>query len=204
MSYADLESMKLHLDTMRQRILALQNAQSALFRLPGELRNHILRLAMHAELLERKNHSRTAALFKEPAFFSTSRQIRNECMGVWFSDVLSWEELIDYSGTIPKVKTDIEMTENAGVSSEPIGEPIFVDCSGTMKYWRRLDMEDVKSMCSQKSKAGKFALVTQASHCDLFRTKASVESSRSICPRKGLVRVRGWANGCPSLRWWVW
>ena len=204
MSYNDLEHMKVQLDTMRQRILALQNAQSPLFRLPGELRNHILRLAMHAELLKRKTHSKTAVLFKEPAFFSTSRQIRKESLGVWYSDVLAWEELIDCPGTVPEVKTDIEMIENAGVSSDLIGEPIVVDCSGAMKYWRRLGMDDVKNMCSQKSKAGRFALVTQSSHCDLSRTKASVESSRSICPRKGLVRVKGWPNGCPSLRWWVW
>ncbi|KAI5359241.1 hypothetical protein Slin15195_G068670 [Septoria linicola] len=143
MSYADLESMKNKLDEVRQRILALQNSQSALFRLPGELRNRIFLFAMHAELTERKQHSKHAMLFREPVFFATSQQIRAECMGVWFNDILVWEELTDFSTAIPTaadVKTDIEMIENAAIS-ELVSEPIAIDCTGVMKVWRRLKVK---------------------------------------------------------------
>lgn len=168
MSFQDLESVKAQMDIVRQRILQLQNAQSFLYRLPSELRNQVFLLAMFAELEDRKQHGRHASIFREPAFFGSSRQIRLECSGVWFLDVLAWEEF-----------------------------------NPAEREWKVLSIDQVKAMCVAKSKVGQLTLVTQPSHCDLGRTRESVEGSRSICPRKGLVRVKH--GGCMSgLRWWVW
>lgn len=168
MSFNDLETVKVQLETVRQRILQLQNAQSPLFRLPGELRNRIFLFAMHAELEERKKQGRHGSIFKEPAFFSLSRLVKVECSGVWFSDVLVWEEF-----------------------------------NSTEREWRVLPMVEIRAMCVARSKVGQLTLVTQPSHCDLMRTRESVEGSRSICPRKGLARVKNGSCVC-GLRWWVW
>lgn len=168
MSFNDLESVKFQIETVRKRILQLQNDQSLLFRLPGELRNRVLLMAMFAELDDRKKQGRHASIFREPSFFSSSRQIKVECSGVWFSDVLVWEEF-----------------------------------DSADREWRVLPIEEIKAICVAKSKVGQLTLVTQPAHCDLKRTRESVEGSRSICPRKGLVSVKD--GGCLSaLRWWVW
>lgn len=168
MSYSDLEDFKLQIETVRQRILQLQNAKSFLFRLPGELRNRVFFLAMLAELDDRKQQKRNGSIFREPAFFSLSRQIKLECSGLWFSDVLIWEEF-----------------------------------DSAERKWRVLSVKEIKAMCMARSKVGQLTLVTQPSHCDLGRTRESVEGSRSICPRKGLVRVKN--EICMvGLRWWVW
>ncbi|KXT05470.1 hypothetical protein AC578_11031 [Pseudocercospora eumusae] len=189
MSYADLEALKKQLETVRHRILLLQNAQSALFKLPGELRNTIFLLAMQAEVLDRRETGKQAS-FEEPAFFRTSRQVKAECTGIWYRDVLCWEELVDGS-------PDSDDAEKDGISHVE-----KMDC--VAKAWRRLDVYEVKSMCRERNKVGKLTLVTQPAHCDLRRTRDSVEGSRSICPRQGLVRVKGYDMGMPSLRWWVW
>ncbi|KAK4505184.1 hypothetical protein PRZ48_003147 [Zasmidium cellare] len=174
LAFADLELIKSQLDTFRHRILALQNSRSPLFQLPGELRNKIFLFAMYAELLERKrNLSRhpNGHLYKTPGFFSVSRQIHAECMGVWFSDVLVWEEF------------DV-----------------------SKQSWRQLGMEEIDKISSARTTSGDTALVTKLAHCDLGRTRGGVEASRSICTRKGLVRMQGEDEivGFPKLRWWVW
>lgn len=168
MSFQDLETMKEHLDAVRRRILQLQNAQSLLFRLPGEIRNKIFLFAMHAELEHRKETSRHnhSTLYTEPAFFRTSKQIFSECFGVWFKDLLVWEEF----------------------------------CTDS-KQWKRLEMAEVKELCSMDAKC---RIVTKMAHCDLGRTRESVEESRSICPRKGLVRAQTEGVVLPQLRWWIW
>lgn len=92
MAFDDLEKIKSQLEDVRKHIIDLQNVQSLLFRLPGELRNKIFLLAMHAELQDRKESSRYTMMFRKPNFFATSRQIRAECTSVWESDILIWEE----------------------------------------------------------------------------------------------------------------
>ena len=87
----ELEIIKQQLDTIRVRIVALQNARSALLQLPGELRNQIFLLAMCAELHERRSGS-NRQIFREPGFFATCQQVRRECIGVWYEDLLVWEE----------------------------------------------------------------------------------------------------------------
>lgn len=168
MSFHDLEAMKERLDAVRRRILQLQNSQSLLFRLPGEIRNKIFLFAMHAELEHRKETSRHnhSTLYAEPAFFRTSKQIYSECFGVWFKHLLVWEEF----------------------------------CTDS-KQWKRLEMSEVKKLCSMDAKC---RVVTKMAHCDLGRTRESVEESRSICPRKGLVRAQTEGVVLPQLRWWIW
>lgn len=168
MTFEDLEIYKSQLDLVRQRILDLQNARSPLFRLPSELRNMIFVLAMHGELQERKRSSRHATMFKQPAFFAANRQVKAECTGLWFADVLIWEEF-DF----------------------------------TSKKWTRMSTDAVREICLAKTASGRCNLVTQSAYCDVIRTRDAVEGSRSICPRKGLVRID---NGMPlpQLRWWVW
>ncbi|CAK3979982.1 Hypothetical predicted protein [Lecanosticta acicola] len=167
MTFEDLETMKQQLDTVRRRILQLQNAQSLLFRLPGEVRNKIMLFAMHAELAHRKEHSRHnfTSLFVQPAFFRTSRQVYVECLGVWLNEILVWEEF-----------------------------------SVDSKDWRRLEMAEVRELCHTGEK---YRIITQLAHCDLGRTKQSVEGSQSICPRRGVVRVQSDLI-LPQLRWWIW
>lgn len=170
LSFSDLETIKLHIEIVRRRILSVQNSQSPLLRLPGELRNRIFIFAMHMELQKRRKESRHAVLYTQPAFFAISRQTYAECRGLWLSDVLVWEEYVSES-----------------------------------KAWRILTAEEIWAMCKERSKAGKLKLVTQPAHCDLGRTRGSVEGSRSICPRKGLARVvQGEGSGLPQMRWWVW
>lgn len=167
MTYTELETLKSQLDTFRHRILALQNRQSPLFRLPGELRNKIFLFAMYGELLHRKQNLSSRNLYKEPALFSVSRQVKSECTGVWFNDILAWEEF-----------------------------------DATKGVWRRLGMEEIRGVCEVRSGV---KVVTKLAHCDLGRTREGVEGSRSICEKKGLVRVQnaeGW--GLALLRWWVW
>lgn len=177
LAFADLEVIKYQLDTFRQRILALQNSRSPLFRLPGEIRNKIFIFAMYAELLERRrNLSRHphAQLYKTPSFFHVSRQIHAECIGVWLSDVLVWEEF-----------------------------------DAAKQSWRRLNMAEIENVCCDRGTLGNLGIVSKVSHCDLGKTKEGVESSRSVCARKGLIRVqfghgKGEEVAFPKLRWWVW
>lgn len=249
MSHADLESLKIHLDALRERILALQNAQSTFLQLPAELRNHILRFAMYAELVERRDGGggrcltssststtkQTNAIFREPEFFATCRQIRRECLGVWFQDVLAWEEFV-------VVDDDDDKEDSASASlpstlpntSAPTPTPTLAIASVDViaatspptppsKYWKTLSFLDLQktnllpspSFLSaqqqqqlkgerRKPSSSSLRLITQVIHCDLSRARAGVEGSTSIVPRKGLVRVQGWREGGPSLRWWVW
>ncbi|KXT10644.1 hypothetical protein AC579_1260 [Pseudocercospora musae] len=125
MSYADLEVMKERLDTFRQRIILLQNARSAIFKLPAELRNKIFLFAMQAELLDRRQRGKQAS-FEEPAFVQTSRQIKAECTGLWYSDVLCWEELLDGPPDLDIEKDLISHVEH-----------------GAIKAWRRLEMDEL-------------------------------------------------------------
>ena len=168
MDFHDLEAMKKRLDAVRRRILQLQNSQSLLFRLPGEIRNKIFLFAMHAELEHRKETSRHnhSTLYTEPAFFRASRQVYSECFGVWFKHLLVWEEF----------------------------------CTDS-KQWKRLEMGEVRELCSKDAKC---RVVTKMAHCNLSRTRESVEESRSICPRKGLVRAQTEGVVLPQLRWWIW
>lgn len=263
MSHADLESLKIHLDALRERILALQNAQSTFLQLPAELRNHILRFAMYAELVERRDGGggrcltsrssgsggiiggsttkQTNAIFREPEFFATCRQIRRECLGVWFQDVLAWEEFV-------VVDDDEEEEDSASASlpstlpntSAPTPTPATATASVNViaptspptppsKYWKTLSFLDLQKTNllpsptflsaqnpeqqqqqkgerrkTSSSSSSSLRLITQVIHCDLSRARAGVEGSTSIVPRKGLVRVQGWRDGGPSLRWWVW
>lgn len=167
MTFEDLETYKSQLELVRQRILRLQNARSSLFKLPGELRNTIFLLAMHGELQERKRSSHHAVMFRQPAFFTTNRQVRAECVGLWYADVLIWEEF-----------------------------------DSTAKTWTRLSTDDVRAMSLAKTTASRCNLVTQSAYCDVLRTRTAVEESRSICPRKGLVRIDTDLPS-PQLRWWV-
>ena len=168
MTFEDLEMYKSQLDLVRQRILRLQNARSPLLKLPSELRSMIFLLAMYGELQERKRSSRQALMFKQPAFFSTNRQINAECTGLWFADVLIWEEF-----------------------------------DSTSKVWTRMSTDEVRTMCLAKTAAGQCNLVTQSAFCDVMRTRDAIEGSRSICPRKGLVRIDTEVP-LPQLRWWTW
>ncbi|KAF2165278.1 hypothetical protein M409DRAFT_67512 [Zasmidium cellare ATCC 36951] len=177
LAFADLELIKFQLDTFRQRIIALQNSRSPLFRLPGELRNKIFLFAMYAELLQRKcNLARHAGgqLYKTPSLFHVSRQIHSESIGVWLKDVLVWEEF-----------------------------------DSEKHLWRRLSMNEIGEISRARTSFGDPGIVTKLAHCDLCRTREAVEASRSICARKGLVRVdfgqgENEVIGFPKLRWWVW
>lgn len=257
MSHADLESLKIHLDALRERILALQNAQSTFLQLPAELRNHILRFAMYAELVERRDGrsltssgggiigggsttQQTNAIFREPEFFATCRQIRQECLGVWFQDVLAWEEFVvvddeedsaSASAPLPSTlsNTSAPTTPTPAIASVDVIAPTSPPTPPS-KYWKTLSFLDLQKtnilpspsflpaqnpehqQQQQKgerrkpssSSSSSLRLITQVIHCDLSRARAGVEGSTSIVPRKGLVRVQGWREGGPSLRWWVW
>ncbi|CAK1361963.1 unnamed protein product [Cercospora beticola] len=206
LSYTELQNARTQLEAAHRRILALQNAQSRLLRLPGELRNAIFLFAMYAELEERKKRCKKFS-FREPAFFATNRQIRIECVGIWLRDVLVWEELVEVIpdqqplSSEPKVEVDKIEDIVARKIESGIGP---LNCSGAVKEWRSLSTEMVKDLHSQRSKTGQLALITERAHCDLKRLRDSIQGSRSICPRKGLARVQGWHNGAPSLRWWMW
>lgn len=259
MSHADLESLKIHLDALRERILALQNAQSTFLQLPAELRNHILRFAMYAELVERRDGGggrcltssststtkQTNAIFREPEFFATCRHIRRECLGVWFQDVLAWEEFVvvddeeeDSDSASASLPSTLPNTSAPTPTPTPTPTltptPVDVDVIATTspptppsKYWKTLSFLDLQktnilpspsSLSAQnpeqqqqqqkgerrKPSSSSLRLITQVIHCDLSRARAGVEGSTSIVPRKGLVRVQGWRDGGPSLRWWVW
>lgn len=261
MSHADLESLKTHLDALRERILALQNAQSTFLQLPAELRNHILRFAMYAELVERRDGGggrsltsrssgsggvigggsttkQTNAIFREPEFFATCRQIRQECLGVWFQDVLAWEEFVVVDeGNTQNDENSVSLPSTLPNTSAPTPTlaPVDVDVIAAAspptppsKYWKTLSFLDLQKtnilpspsflsaqnpekQQQQKgerrkpsSSSSSLRLITQVIHCDLSRARAGVEGSTSIVPRKGLVRVQGWRDGGPSLRWWVW
>lgn len=258
MSHADLESLKIHLDALRERILALQNAQSTFLQLPAELRNHILRFAMYAELVERRDGGggrcltssststtkQTNAIFREPEFFATCRQIRQECLGVWFQDVLAWEEfvVVDQGNTQDEKSASLPSTLPNTSAPTPTPTPtlasVDVDVIAATspptppsKYWKTLSFLDLQKTNilpspsflsaqnseeqqqqqkgerrkpSSSSSSSSLRLITQVIHCDLSRARAGVEGSTSIVPRKGLVRVQGWRDGGPSLRWWVW
>lgn len=249
MSHADLESLKIHLDALRERILALQNAQSTFLQLPAELRNHILRFAMYAELVERRDGrsltssgggivvggsttKQTNAIFREPEFFATCRQIRQECLGVWFQDVLAWEEFVDEkdsasasaSASLPSTLPNTSAPTAPATASVDVIAPTSPPTPPS-KYWKTLSFLDLQktnilpspSFLSaqnpeqqqqkgegRKPSSSSLRLITQVIHCDLSRARAGVEGSTSIVPRKGLVRVQGWRDGGPSLRWWVW
>lgn len=206
MSYADLEATKIRLETLRQRILLLQNAQSTIFQLPGEIRNRILYFAMKGELLERRKNGKHSN-FKEPAFFRASRQIYQECSSVWHSDVVVWEELVDGSQHIDSLsehRDDQVMTHSGSTSHIENLRTTQIDCMGSTKIWKRLAVGEVKAICCERSRVGKLTLVTQPAHCDIGRTRENVELSRSICPRKGLVRMKGFDVGMSSVRWWMW
>lgn len=170
MSSTDLEIYKLELETLRRRILELQNSRSILFRLPGEIRNQIFVLAMYAELSHRREQqpSRHHSHFHEPPFFTLNRQVRIECLGLWYSEVIIWEEYC-----------------------------------GVEQGWRELGFEEVRSICGGKSGNGQKKLVTQICYCGLERMREGVEGSRSVCPRKGVVRLRRGEEG-GGLKWWVW
>lgn len=255
MSHADLESLKIHLDALRERILALQNAQSTFLQLPAELRNHILRFAMYAELVERRDGGggrcltssststtkQSNAIFREPEFFATCRQIRRECLGVWFQDVLAWEEFVvvvdDDDGEEDSASASLPSTLPNTSAPTPTPATASVDVIAATspptppsKYWKTLSFLDLQktnilpsppSLSAQQqqqqqqqkgerrktsspSSSSSLRLITQIIHCDLSRARAGVEGSTSIVPRKGLVRVQGWREGGPSLRWWVW
>lgn len=206
LSYTELQNARTQLEAAHRRILALQNAQSRLLRLPGELRNTIFLFAMYAELEERKKRCKKFT-FREPTFFAANRQIRIECVGIWLRDVLVWEELVevipDQQPLTSEPKVEIDKVEDVVARKLESGIGL-VNCSGAVKEWRSLSTEMVKDLHSQRSKTGQLALVTERAHCDLKRLRDSIQSSRSICPRKGLARVHGWHNGAPSLRWWMW
>lgn len=255
MSHADLESLKIHLDALRERILALQNAQSTFLQLPAELRNHILRFAMYAELVERRDGGggrcltssststtkQTNAIFREPEFFATCRQIRRECLGVWFQDVLAWEEFVvddDDEEVSASASLPSTLADTSAPTPTPATASVDVDViaptsppTPPSKYWKTLSFLDLQKtnilpspsfLSSQNSEeqqqqqkgerrnpsssssSSSLRLITQIIHCDLSRARAGVEGSTSIVPRKGLVRVQGWREGGPSLRWWVW
>lgn len=249
MSHADLESLKIHLDALRERILALQNAQSTFLQLPAELRNHILRFAMYAELVERRDGGggrclkssststtkQTNAIFREPEFFATCRQIRRECLGVWFQDVLAWEEFVVVDDDEEEEEDSASLPSTLPNTSAPTPTLAPVDVIATTspptppsKYWKTLSFLDLQKtnilpspsfLSAQNpeqqqlkgerrkpssSSSSSLRLITQVIHCDLSRARAGVEGSTSIVPRKGLVRVQGWREGGPSLRWWVW
>lgn len=249
MSHADLESLKIHLDALRERILALQNAQSTFLQLPAELRNHILRFAMYAELVERRDGGggrcltssststtkQTNAIFREPEFFATCRQIRQECLGVWFQDVLAWEEFVvvdDEEEEEVSASASASLPSTLPNTSAPTPTLASVDVIAATspltpsKYWKTLSFLDLQKtnilpspsfLSAQQqqqqqkgerrkpsSSSSSLRLITQVIHCDLSRARAGVEGSTSIVPRKGLVRVQGWRDGEPSLRWWVW
>lgn len=135
-------------------------------------------MAMYAEIEHRKQQNRHRSLFREPAFLNLNRQVREECCGLWWEDVIVWEEVCN-------------------TNDEDDG-----DGDGRRK-WKVLGMQDVKDMCVAKSMAGQARLVTQPAYCNLGRMREGVEASRSICPRKGLMRVRC-GEGIGGLRWWVW
>lgn len=246
MSHADLESLKIHLDALRERILALQNAQSTFLQLPAELRNHILRFAMYAELVERRDGGggrcltssststtkQTNAIFREPEFFATCRQIRRESLGVWFQDVLAWEEFVVVDENSASASASLPSTLPNTSAPTPTLAPVDVIAPTSpptppSKYWKTLSFLDLQKtnilpspsfLSSQNpeqqqqkgerrkpsSSSSSLRLITQVIHCDLSRARAGVEGSTSIVPRKGLVRVQGWREGGPSLRWWVW
>lgn len=254
MSHADLESLKIHLDALRERILALQNAQSTFLQLPAELRNHILRFAMYAELVERRDGGggrcltssststtkQTNAIFREPEFFATCRQIRQECLGVWFQDVLAWEEFVvvddeeevSASASLPSTLPNTSApTPTPTLALAPVDVIAPTSPPTPSKYWKTLSFLDLQKTnilpspsflsaqnpeqqqqqqkgerrkTSSSSSSSSLRLITQVIHCDLSRARAGVEGSTSIVPRKGLVRVQGWREGGPSLRWWVW
>lgn len=257
MSHADLESLKIHLDALRERILALQNAQSTFLQLPAELRNHILRFAMYAELVERRDGGsgrcltsssggsttkQTNSIFREPEFFATCRQIRRECLGVWFQDVLAWEEFVVVDDDDDKEDSaSAPLPSTLPNTSAPTPTPTLASVdviaptsppTPPSKYWKTLSFLDLQKTnilpspsflsaqnpeqqqqqqkgerrkpSSSSSSSSSLRLITQVIHCDLSRARAGVEGSTSIVPRKGLVRVQGWREGGPSLRWWVW
>lgn len=182
----------------------------------------------------------TNAIFREPEFFATCRQIRQECLGVWFQDVLAWEEFVvvddeedsasaSLPSTLPKTcaPTPTPTLATASVDVDVIAATS--PPTPPSKYWKTLSFLDLQKTNilpspsflsaqnpehqqqkgerrkpSSSSSSSSLRLITQVIHCDLSRARAGVEGSTSIVPRKGLVRVQGWRDGGPSLRWWVW
>lgn len=208
---------------------------------------------MYAELVERRDGSggrsltsssgggstgsttkQTNAIFREPEFFATCRQIRQECLGVWFQDVLAWEEFVvvdDDDGEEDSASASLPSTLPNTSAPTPATASVDVDViaptsppTPPSKYWKTLSFLDLQKtnilpspsfLSAQNSEqqqkgerrkpsSSSLRLITQVIHCDLSRARAGVEGSTSIVPRKGLVRVQGWREGGPSLRWWVW
>jgi len=208
---------------------------------------------MYAELVERRDGGggrcltssststtkQTNAIFREPEFFATCRQIRQECLGVWFQDVLAWEEFVVVDDEEEEDSASAPLPSTLPNTSAPTPTlaiaSVDVDVSTTSpptpsKYWKTLSFLDLQKTnilpspsflsaqqqqqqqqqkgerrkTSSPSSSSSLRLITQVIHCDLSRARAGVEGSTSIVPRKGLVRVQGWRDGGPSLRWWVW
>lgn len=211
---------------------------------------------MYAELVERRDGGggrcltssststtkQTNAIFREPEFFATCRQIRRECLGVWFQDVLAWEEFVvvdddeeeeedSASASLPSTLPNTSASAPTPTPT-PTTAPVDVIAATSpltpSKYWKTLSFLDLQKtnilpspsfLSAQNpehqqqkgerrkpssSSSSSLRLITQVIHCDLSRARAGVEGSTSIVPRKGLVRVQGWREGGPSLRWWVW
>lgn len=181
----------------------------------------------------------TNAIFREPEFFATCRQIRRECLGVWFQDVLAWEEFVvddeeDSASASASLPSTLPNTSAPTPTPTPTPVDVIVPTSPPTppsKYWKTLSFLDLQKTNilpspsflssqnpeqqqqqqkgerrkpSSSSSSSSLRLITQIIHCDLSRARAGVEGSTSIVPRKGLVRVQGWREGGPSLRWWVW
>lgn len=212
---------------------------------------------MYAELVERRDGGgggrcltssststtkQTNAIFREPEFFATCRQIRQECLGVWFQDVLAWEEFVvddddeeEEDSASASLPSTLPNTSASTSAPTPTLAPVDVIAATgpptpPSKYWKTLSFLDLQKtnilpspsflsaqnpeqqQQQQKeerrnpssSSSSSLRLITQVIHCDLSRARAGVEGSTSIVPRKGLVRVQGWREGGPSLRWWVW
>lgn len=187
----------------------------------------------------------TNAIFREPEFFATCRQIRRECLGVWFQDVLAWEEFVvddddeeeEEDSASASLFSTLPNTSAPTPTPTPTIASVDVDViaptsppTPPSKYWKTLSFLDLQKTnllpspsflssqnseeqqqkkgerrkTSSSSSSSSLRLITQVIHCDLSRARAGVEGSTSIVPRKGLVRVQGWREGGPSLRWWVW
>lgn len=170
LSLQELEQLKIHLEALRNHIRDIQNSRSLLLRLPGEIRNMICLYAMYAELHHRKECGLYQQCFREPALFAACRLLQAECRGVWYSEVIIWEEF-----------------------------------DAVKKEWQVVAPESIRNMLCQRSSASQRALFTQPVHCTVERTRQSVVSSRTICPRMGIVRVRSETDAprMPQVRWWM-
>jgi len=173
---SSLEELKSQLEAMRQQILRIQNRTSPLFHLPGEIRNRIFLLAMHGELYHRLQNSRTVGPSRRPC-------------------ILRMPAFLETSRQIRAECAEVWLAEVV----------VWEEYDKVKQAWCSLAAEEIRVLCTAKSRTtGRKTLIIEPVYCSVTKSREAVQTSGSVCPRKGMARAAHADVEIPHIRWWIW